>query len=486
MDNKIYIAIDLKSFYASYECSERKLDPLTTNLVVADISRTEKTICLAVSPSLKEYGLPGRARLFEVNQKIKEINQERLKIAKKFVGKSYDKIELQKNPNLELDIIVATPQMRKYIECSSLIYSIYLKYVSKEDIHVYSIDEVFIDATDYLKIYKMTPYEFTSMLIKEVFKATNITATGGIGTNLYLAKVAMDILAKHEKPNTDGVRIAYLDERLYRERLWDHKPLTDFWRIGHGLARRLESHLMFTMGDVCRYSLKHEEKLYDIFGINAELIIDHAWGIEPVTIKDIKSYKPKNTSISQGQVLSCGYNYDKALLIVKEMTDNLCLDLVADGLLTRAIGLNIGYDSIDNYDGTLVNNYYGKLVPKPANSMKNLMNPTSSSRIIIKEMEKLYKEIVDKNLLIKRINIAFAGLIFENQIDLVDKGYKQLNLFEAPKEESKVDEESEHRLQKVIVDLKEKYGKNSVLKGMNLEEDSTAIERNEQIGGHKA
>ena len=490
---KVYIAIDLKSFYASYECSERKLDPLTTNLVVADISRTEKTICLAVSPSLKEYGLPGRARLFEVNQKVKEINKERLKIAKKFVGKSFDKNELKNNPNLELDIIVATPQMRKYIECSSLIYSIYLKYVSKEDIHVYSVDEVFIDATDYLKIYKMDAYEFTSKLIKEVFEATNITATGGIGTNLYLAKVAMDILAKHENPNKDGVRIGYLDEIKYRELLWEHTPLTDFWRVGRGLTKRLFKYGLLTMGDIARQSILDEDVLYQEFGINAELLIDHSWGYEPVTIEDIKNYKPKNNSLSVGQVLTCPYEYDKAKLIVKEMADSLSLDLAKKELLTDQIVLSFGYDISDLSDEMedVATDWYGRKVPTGAHGSINLTHFTSSTREIVKAASTLFERLANKELHVRRVYIG-CRVINEKDVDKYSQKYQQLSLFCSEEETVrnnnliKEDEKEEKNLQKTINNIKSKYGKNSILKGMDYEDGGTTIERNKQIGGHKA
>ena len=497
---KTYIAIDLKSFYASVECVERKLNPLTTNLVVADISRTSKTICLAISPSLKTYGLPGRARLFEVESKIKEVNRERKKKINyhKFTGKSNDYVKLNKNPYLELDYIIAEPRMSFYMNYSTKIYNIYLKYISPDDIHVYSIDEVFIDATDYLKLYKINAHELTKKIINNILKETGITATAGIGTNLYLAKVAMDIVAKHIKADKDGVRIAELNELEYRKKLWNHKPITDFWRVGRGIAKRLEQLELYTMGDIAKCSLgsildkKNEDLLYKEFGINAELLIDHAWGYEPCTIKDIKNYKPKLNSISVGQVLSSPYNYEKTKLIIKEMTDNLVLELVDKKLVTNQIIITLNYDA-DNlkkdYLGEVKEDYYGRKVPKESHGTINIDKSTSSTKIILEKAIELYEKIINKKLSVKRITISFGNIINENSI-IENRKYEQLNLFTTKKEQSKEPNkeelEKEKRMQKVILDIKKKYGKNSILKGMNLEKGSTAIERNNQIGGHKA
>ena len=375
-EQHIFIAIDLKSFYASVECQERGLDPITTNLVVADSSRTEKTICLAVSPSLKSYGIPGRARLFEVVQKVKEVNIERKRKApnQTFTGSSYDSIALKRNSDLELSYIIAPPRMSYYMKYSTNIYNIYLKWFSPEDIYVYSIDEVFIDVTHYLKTYNMKARELTTKVIQDVYENTGITATAGIGTNLYLCKVAMDIVAKHVEPNKNGVRIAGLDEMTYRKLLWNHRPITDFWRVGKGYAKKLEAHRIFTMGDVARTSIKNEELLYNLFGINAELLIDHAWGWEPVTLEHVKAYKPTTNSISSGQVLHCPYNYEQTKLIVKEMTELLSLDLVEKNLVTNQIVLTVGYD-VENlidpfisnlYKGEITVDRYGRKIPKHA------------------------------------------------------------------------------------------------------------------------
>ena len=410
----VYICIDLKSFYASVECVERGLNPLTTNLVVADSSRTEKTICLAVSPSLKEFGIPSRPRLFEVVQKVKDINSKRAK-SSVLSGESCDINILKQFPELKLNYIIATPQMAKYIDISSKIYNVYLKYVSSDDIHVYSIDEVFIDITRYLKYLNKTPHEIAMLMIKDVLATTGITATAGIGTNLYLAKVAMDIVAKHIPPDEDGVRIADLDEMSYRKKLWSHKPLKDFWRIGHGYVERLEKLGLYTMGDIARCSLGNnddyynEDLLYNEFGINAELLIDHAWGYEPTTMKDIKDYKPQSTSLSSGQVLQSGYDYNKGKVVVKEMIDNLSLDLVEKKLLTCNISLYIGYEYNDNYQGICEINYYGKKVPKSSHGSINLNDFTSSTKKLVENISFLYEKIVDKNLLIRRINISCNG-----------------------------------------------------------------------------
>lgn len=489
--SRIYACIDLKSFYASVECVKRNLNPLDTNLVVADSTRTEKTICLAVSPSLKQYGLPGRARLYEVMQKIKEINKIRLKDNNyhKFTSKSYLDSELKSNKNLELDLIIASPNMKLYIDYSTKIYDVYLKYLSKEDIYVYSIDEVFCDITDYLDTYKLSKEELVTKIIKDIYGTTGITATGGIGTNMYLCKIAMDIVAKHTKPNSYGVRIASLDEMSYRKLLWSHVPLTDFWRVGKGYAAKLNEHNIYTMGDIALCSINNEDLLYDLFGVNAELLIDHAWGYESCTMKDIKSYKPLNNSISSGQVLHCPYNYNDTKIIIKEMTDSLVLDLVKKNLVTDSVALVIDYD-INNkeYNGTLTLDHYGRKVPKPSNGRINLEYKTSSQEIMIPKIIELYNKIVNKSLLIKRVTIVFNNLEKTSKISN-KKIYKQINLFNINKvneinEISRLKEEN--KLNKTVIELKEKYGKNAVLKGINLLECSTMVERNNQIGGHKA
>ncbi len=490
----VYIAIDLKSFYASVECVERGLDPLKTNLVVADSSRTEKTICLAVSPSLKSYGIPGRARLFEVVQKAREINTERRYKAhiKEFREKSYNDDVLKTNKNYELDYIIAPPQMKKYMKYSTEIYNIYLKYFSADDIFVYSIDEVFIDVTHYLNTYNVKANILATNVIHEVYETTGITATCGIGTNLYLAKVAMDVVAKHIMPNEKGVRIAWLNEEKYKRILWEHRPITDFWRVGKGIAKKLEQNNIFTMGDVAKCSLIDEEKLYKLFGINAELLIDHSWGYEPCTIESIKAYTPATNSLSSGQVLHCPYDYIKTKLIVKEMAETLSLDLVEKGLETNQIVLTIGYD-IDNlknssiaYTGKITKDRYGRSVPEHAHGTINLDHYNSSTRIIEKAIMDLFDRIVNKNLLCRRINISVNNLISEEKA----KEYKQveqLDLFtdytEIRKKEEK--ENKEHNLQKSILSIKQKYGKNAILKGMNFEDGATAIDRNSQVGGHK-
>ena len=496
---KIYMCIDLKSFYASVECKERGLNPLTTNLVVADKSRTEKTICLAVTPSLKSYGIPGRARLFEVIQKVKDINFERRIYAPnhKFSKKSYNDIELKKCPWLELDFIIAEPRMAYYMKYSSDIYNIYLKYLAPEDIYVYSVDEVFCDITNYLKSYKMTPKELATTIIQDILNTTGITATAGIGTNLYLAKVAMDVGAKHVKPNSQGVRIAELDEMSYRKLLWSHRPITDFWRVGKGYSKRLEANNMYTMGDVARCSIEHEDLLYKLFGINAELLIDHAWGIEPCTLEDIRNYKPSTNSLSLGQVLHCPYDYDKTKLIVKEMTDLLVLDLVEKRLVTNQIVLTIGYD-IDNlkeskknknYNGEVTVDRYGRKVPKHAHGTINLVESTSSTKIILEKTMELFERIIDKNLLTRRINVVANNVQSEDKVSN-NNSFEQLNLFtelnQNSKEEHQKEIEKERNLQHAIIDIKKKYGKNAILKGMNFEEGGTTISRNSQIGGHRA
>lgn len=490
----IYIAIDLKSFYASVECVERSLDPLTTNLVVADNSRTEKTVCLAVTPSLKAYGLSGRSRLYQVVQRIKEVNIERRIKCKEFIGKSYNDIELKKDSRLELDYIIAPPRMGLYMKYSTNIYKIYLKYFSPEDIYVYSIDEVFIDVTHYLKTYKSTPKELTTKVINDILKTTGITATAGIGTNMYLCKVAMDIVAKHTQADKNGVRIAGLDEMTYRKLLWEHRPLTDFWRLGKGYARKLEANRIYTMGDIARTSINNEELLYKLFGINAELLIDHAWGYEPCTIKSVKAYTPTNNSISSGQVLHCPYNYEKTKLIVKEMTELLTLDLVQKNILTDQIVLTIGYD-IENlidpgrrrlYSGEITTDHYGREVPKHAHGTINLDHKTSSTKIILDATMELYERIINKNLLVRRINVTANKVVTESEAKK-QNSFEQIDLFtnynELEKKRAK--EEVERNLQKALINIKSRYGKNAILKGMNFVEGGTTIERNGQIGGHK-
>lgn len=507
MVDRTYICIDLKSFYASVECVERGLDPLKTHLVVADASRTEKTICLAVSPSLKAYGIPGRARLFEVNQKIAEINNERRILSSdvKLIGKSYDSDELKRDKNKELSIIVAPPRMQKYLEISTKIYDIYLKYIAAEDIHVYSIDEVFIDVTTYLKPLKMTAYDLAKMLIYEVLNNTGITATAGIGTNMYLAKVAMDIEAKHIAADDKGVRIAYLDEMLYRQKLWEHKPLTDFWRVGAGTVRRLNKLGLYTMGDIARCSIGsyssryNEDLLYKEFGINAELLIDHSWGWEPARMEDVKRYKPSVNSLSSGQVLHEPYNNQKALLILKEMIDSLSLDLIEKKVVTNQLVLSIGYDKdnlvdlkiANKYKGEIVVDHYGRSLPKSAHGSINIENYTASSKILTKYIVALYKEISDPLLLVRRITIAANNVISEENIPK-KKEYVQLDMFndyENEREEEAINNElqiKEKNVLKSILKIKKKYGKNAVLKGMNFDEGATMRDRNNQIGGHKA
>ncbi|MBO7589148.1 MAG: DNA methylase [Bacteroidaceae bacterium] len=485
--NRIYAAIDLKSFYASVECVERGLDPLNTNLVVADASRTDKTICLAVSPSLKTYGIGGRARLFEVVQRVRQINGERRRNApgRKLGEPETDNRKVLSDPSAALGYITAPPQMAHYMEVSSRIYSIYLKYVAPEDIHVYSIDEVFIDLTDYLKMRKCTAHELTMLMIRNILSETGITATAGIGTNLYLAKVAMDIVAKHVEPDKDGVRIAELDEMSYRQQLWEHRPLTDFWRVGHGIAAKLESYGMRTMGDVALYSTlpQWEDELYRMFGVNAELLIDHAWGWEPCTMAEIKAYKPQVNSISSGQVLSEPYDFKKGRLIAKEMTDALVFDLVGKRLVTDRITLTVNYDSENlkrtdlKYDGPVVTDHYGRDVPKPAHGTVDLNGHTSSSEYIIKEVAKLYDSIVNPNLTVRRFNVTAQNVINESEAEP-----RQLDLFgdNAPTDGR------ERRRQEAVIAIRKRYGKNSILRGMNFEEGSTARDRNRQVGGHKA
>ena len=479
---RTYIAIDLKSFYASVECVARGLDPLTTNLVVADISRTEKTICLAVSPSLKSYGIPGRARLFEVVQKVRDINyRRRWRSRDELRSGVYDNDEIQRNPSLALDYIVAPPRMSEYMRVSSQVYATYLKFISPDDIHVYSIDEVFMDITDYLDTYGCTAHELAMRMIREVLKNTGITATAGIGTNMYLAKIAMDIEAKHSPADKDGVRIAELDEMGYRWKYWEHTPLTDFWRVGRGIAARLEANGMRTMGDVARRSLFGEELLYKLFGVNAELLIDHAWGWEPCTIKDIKAYKPSSHSLSVGQVLSEAYTFNKARVVIQEMADSLSLDLVDKRLVCDQMVINVGFDrsSAYGYSGDTESDHYGRRVPKAAHGSFNLSRYTSSTSEIVDAVASLFDRIVDKNLLVRRMAVVANNTLPEDSPETM-----QMTLFDY--KENKEDDSRERRRQEAILAIKKKYGKNAILKGLNFEEGATQKERNKQVGGHKA
>ena len=501
-DNRTYIAIDLKSFFASVECVERGLDPLNTNLVVADESRTEKTICLAVSPSLKAYGIGGRARLFEVIQRLQEVNNERRYKANgyRLTGKSWKDDELKKHADWEVDYIAAPPRMAKYIEYSTRIYQIYLKYIAPEDIHVYSIDEVFMDVTAYLGTYKMTAHELAMAMIREVLKNTGITATAGIGTNLYLCKIAMDIMAKKAPADKDGVRIAELDEKTYREQLWDYTPITKFWRVGKGIAEKLAQYGMYTMGDVALCSVEREGLLYKLFGVNAELLIDHAWGWEPVTMDYVKAYRPETNSLSSGQVLTEPYTFQKARVVAQEMADAVALDLVSKRLVTDQLVLTVGYDieSLTNqeirvkYQGSVTTDHYGRQVPKHAHGTVNLDRHTSSTKQIMEAVTSLYDRIVNPDLLIRRLTLATNHVISEDSARKTGMAPVQLDLFtdyEALKAKQKAEEESqakERRMQETLLSIKNKYGKNSILRGLNFEEGATAIERNKQIGGHKA
>ena len=487
---RTYIAIDLKSFYASVECVERGLDALSVHLVVADPSRTEKTICLAVSPSLKAYGIPGRARLFEVVQAVAKINAQRRRNApgRRFRGKSSDSRALRADPSLELDYIVAPPQMAHYMEVSARIYGIYLRHIAPEDIHVYSIDEVFIDATDYLKAYKLSAHDFARKLIREVLAETGITATAGIGSNLYLCKIAMDIEAKHSPADADGVRIAELDEMSYRRKYWTHRPLTDFWRVGRGIAARLEAAGLYTMGDIARCSVGkpgeryNEDVLYKIFGVNAELLIDHAWGWESCTMADIKAYRPASSSLSSGQVLKEPYTFAKARVVVLEMTQQLALDLVDKHLLTDQIVLSISYDtaSLDGQEfrGNVARDWYGRNVPKPAHGSINLPRQTSSTRLLSEAVTELFDRIADPSLLVRRMYVVAARVVDESRARAV-----QLDLFEEPGAE---DDGRERSRQEAILEIRRKFGKNAILTGTNFDEGATGRERNEQLGGHKA
>ena len=500
MSERQYIALDLKAFYASVECVERGLDPLTTNLVVADKSRTEKTICLAVSPSLKAYGIGGRARLFEVVQRLREVNGERrYKAGGRFSGKSVSDIELKAHPDWEVDYLIAPPQMAHYMEVSAKVYQTYLKYIAPEDIHVYSIDEVFMDVTDYLKSYKMTAHELAMTMIRDVLGTTGITATAGIGTNLYLCKVAMDIVAKHAPADKDGVRIGELDEMTYRQQLWNHRPLTSFWRVGHGIAEKLALYGIDTMGKIARMSLKNEDLLYRLFGVNAELIIDHAWGWEPCTIDQVKAYKPENNSFSSGQVLQEAYDTKKARVVVKEMADAAALNLVAKKLIADQMVLTIGYDieSLTNpairakYHGPVTTDRYGRQVPKHAHGTANLGMQTSSSAIITKAVMELYDRIITPDLLVRRINLTTNHVVDESTA-MEETVPQQLDLFtdyeelERQKKEEQEALDKERRIQEARLVIKQRFGKNAILKGLNFDEGATAKERNEQIGGHKA
>ena len=504
---KTYIAIDLKSFYASVECKERGLDPMTTNLVVADNSRTEKTICLAVSPSLKSFGIPGRPRLFEVIQKVKSVNVER-QIAnghKPLTSESYNFNELKNNPSAAVTYLTAVPRMAFYIKYSTEIYNVYLKYIAPEDIHVYSIDEVLMDVTNYLETYKLTAEELAMKMILDVLATTGITATAGIGPNLYLAKVAMDIGAKHIPPDKNGVRIARLDEMSYRKMLWNHRPLTDFWRVGRGYAKKLEEHGLYTMGDIARCSVGkstdfyNEDFLYKLFGVNAELLIDHAWGWEPCTMADIKSYKPDNNSVGSGQVLHHPYSFSNTRIVVKEMIDSLCLDLVDKRIVTDQIVLTVGYDieSLKNpdisskYNGEITTDSFGRQKPKSAHGTINLDKHTSSLMILTDACLELYDRIVNPDLLIKRINMSANHVITEEAASKISYN-EQLDFFtdynlQDEKEDKNTEAlEKEKNLQEAILGLKKKYGKNAVLKGLNFTSEATMKDRNGQIGGHKA
>ena len=505
MADKVYLAIDLKSFYASVECVERGLDPLTTNLVVADLSRTEKTICLAVTPSLKAYGISGRARLFEVVERVKQVNAERLRKApgRAFSGSSTNDPELKAHPELALDYLVAPPRMKLYMDYSARVFEVYLKYIAPEDIHPYSIDEVFMDVTNYLGTYGLTPRELARKMILDVLHTVGITATAGIGPNLYLCKVAMDIMAKHIKPDQNGVRVAQLNELTYRRLLWDHRPLTDFWRVGWGYARKLEAHGLHTMGDIVRCSVGkptdyyNEKLLYQLFGVNAELLIDHAWGWEPCTIADIKAYKPEFNSIGSGQVLQEPYSFATARLVVCEMADQLSLDLVDKGLVTKQLTLTVGYDRENlqdperrkRYHGAVTRDPYGREIPKHAHGTVNLEMSTASAKALIDAASRLFDRIANQGLLIRRLNLTAVRVL---PIGSVENAHscEQLDLFSnfGPAAEARRRQDAalarERKIQAAMLDIKKKYGKNAILKGMNLEDGATARERNRQVGGH--
>lgn len=497
MPQKAYIAIDLKSFYASVECIEQGLNPLDTYLVVADEGRTDKTICLAVTPALKAHGIPGRPRLFEVRQKAEEVNAMRRQHA---TGSTQQHSEWMQNPHLLIDFIIAPPRMAHYMEYSTRIYQVYTQFVSPEHMVVYSIDEVFIDATPYLQTYRCTAHELARRIIRAVHSSTGITATAGIGTNLYLAKVAMDIVAKHIPADEDGVRVAELDEMSYRRRLWSHRPLTDFWRVGRGYAGKLEQHGLYTMGDIARRSLRHEESLYRLFGKNAELLIDHAWGWEPCTMADIKAYHPESHSLSSGQVLHCAYEAEKALLVLREMADLLALELVEKRLVTNQIVITVGYDIENltqaerrrNYKGVIVRDAYGRHIPAPAHGSQNLGRYTSSARLLIKAVAELAEKIIDKELLVRRLNVVANHVVQEDGIPREPGGGTQLELFatdgspQPPPEEEEPRLLREHHMQQAMLGIREKFGKNAILRGMSLKDGATARDRNRQIGGHQA
>lgn len=501
MKERIYIAFDLKSFYASVECRERGLDPMDTNLVVADESRTDKTICLAVTPPLKSCGISGRGRLFEVKQRVIEVNSERRYRAPqhKLSGSSYLFSELQANPSLAIDFIIAPPRMACYMEYSTRIYTIYMKYAAPEDIVVYSIDEVFIDVTDYLDAFQLSPHMLAMKIIQDILSETGITATAGIGTNLFLCKVAMDIVAKHIPPDKNGVRIAELNEMSYRQMLWSHQPLTDFWRVGHGYARKLKEHGMFTMGDVALCSVTHEELLYTLFGKNAELLIDHAWGWEPCTIKDIKAYRPASQSLGSSQVLPCPYSAEKAKLVLREMADQLVLDLADKKLVTDQLVLTVGYDienltvpqRCSNYQGPVILDSYGRQIPRHAHGTASLSRHTASSKELIRAASDLFDRIVNPILLIRRLSITANHTVPERSVSTPIL-YEQMNLFtdyaalEKKHKKEQAELERDKKLQQAILTIKKKYGRNAILRGMSLEEGATARERNKQIGGHKA
>ena len=500
--SRTYIAIDLKSFYASVECVDRGLDPLTTNLVVADVSRTEKTICLAVSPSLKAYGIGGRARLFEVVQQMREVNYERQMKSptKSLTGKSFSDIELKAHPDWYVDYIAAPPQMAHYIEVSSKIYSIYLKYIAPEDIHVYSIDEVIMDVTAYLGSYKLTAHELAMKMIRDVLSQTGITATAGIGTNMYLCKVAMDIMAKKMPADKDGVRIAELDEMTYRRESWVYRPITKFWRVGGGIAEKLAMHGVDTMGKLARLSEHNEELLYRLFGVNAELLIDHAWGWEPCTMEAVKAYRPETNSFSSGQVLQEPYTFKKAKVVIREMAEGMALDLVSKRLVTDQLVLTVGYDAEcltrpeirGRYHGEITTNYYGKAVPKHAHGTFNFDKPTSSSRLIMDGTADLFDRLVNPDLLIRRLNLTTNHVVSEAAVAAQEAAPQQLDLFtdyealEKQRQEEQARLDKERRMQETQLKIKQRFGKNAILRGLNFEEGATAKERNQQIGGHKA
>lgn len=499
---RVYIAIDLKSFFASVECVERGLDPLTTNLVVADKTRTEKTICLAVTPSLKAYGIPGRPRLFEVVQRVKGVNYERRRAIgfREFTDKSYDSRELEAHPDWLLHYIVAPPRMAKYIEYSARVYEVYLKYIAPEDIHIYSIDEVFIDATAYLKTYRKSVHSLAMEMIRDVLRTTGITATAGIGSNLYLCKVAMDIVAKHIPADKDGVRIAELDEMSYRRTLWDYRPLTGFWRVGRGTAAKLETYGIYTMGDIARQSVENEDLLYRLFGVGAELLIDHAWGWEPCTIEAIKAYRPETNSISNGQVLKSAYTCAMARVVAKEMAENLALELLDKRMVTHKLVLDIGYDaeSLTNpgirsrYRGEIATDHYGRPVPRHAHGTENLDRQTSSAKLMKGAVEKLFNRIVNPDLLVRRLNLTACAVVYEDEAKWLDGDPVELTLFTdydelmRQKEQQKAMLAKERKVQEAVLRIKKAYGKNALLKGLDFDEGATTIERNSQIGGHKA